>query len=313
MTRSNRSRPSIAAHPTGRPARADAVRTSKTRLDLPLPDTPVTAVRTPDGISTSIERRLFAEAPVIRIPGPGRSGKGSRAGRPVAPGSGRSATPGSAAISSGASFGHDPAAVRSGPRAHVDEPVRRPDDVDIVLDDDDRIPPAGHVLEHGDEAVRIAGVESDGGLVQDVGDSGETGPELAGKPQAPGFSSRQRRRPPVDGQVIQARRRARGKAAGVSPSGGLPSRPWLSARPCLEAVPRPSKKLDASRTVRAESSAMFMPGELDGERGGLQARAAAGRAGFFLHEREHRLAAVIGVLALVLLGHEVREALPRSA
>jgi len=52
------------------------------RLDLPLPDTPVMAVMTPAGISTSIERRLFALAPIMRIPGRMRPGRGER-GAPI--------------------------------------------------------------------------------------------------------------------------------------------------------------------------------------------------------------------------------------
>ena len=135
--------------------------------------------------------------------GPGRSGQGRCGGQParqISPGRRR----GDLCDLVRTPFGYDPAAVRTRPRPHVDEPVRRPDDVDVVLDDDDRVPPAGHVLEHGDEARRVPRVKADRRLVQDIGDPGKAGPELGGQPQASGFSSRQGRRPPVHGQIIQA-------------------------------------------------------------------------------------------------------------
>src|SRR5687767_4862099 len=42
-------------------------RTSRTREDFPEPDTPVTTVNVPFGMSTSTARRLFADAPRMRI------------------------------------------------------------------------------------------------------------------------------------------------------------------------------------------------------------------------------------------------------
>src|SRR5665647_1817592 len=64
-------RPRISEQETGRPASAEARTTLKTRLVFPLPETPVTAVRTPEGIAASMPRRLFARAPRTSIRGPG--------------------------------------------------------------------------------------------------------------------------------------------------------------------------------------------------------------------------------------------------
>ena len=45
------------------------LRMSFTRVDFPAPDTPVTAVRTPNGSSTSMSARLFSVAPtILRLP-----------------------------------------------------------------------------------------------------------------------------------------------------------------------------------------------------------------------------------------------------
>ena len=169
---------------------------------MPLPETPVTAVRTPAGISTSIERRLFAGAPVIRMPGRGRPGRGGGADdlaaryRPV----GESGF----ADRERTSLGHDPAAVASGPRAHVDHMVRRADDIGVVLDDDDGIAPAGHSPEQADESGRIARVETDRRFVENIGHTGKAGAQHFGQPQPLGFASGKRGRAAVDTEVIQS-------------------------------------------------------------------------------------------------------------
>ena len=53
-TCANRSSPSTSRQPTARRLRADAATTPRSRLDLPLPDTPVIAVRWPTANDTSM-------------------------------------------------------------------------------------------------------------------------------------------------------------------------------------------------------------------------------------------------------------------
>ena len=55
----------------------------------------------------------------------------------------------------------DLAAGLAGARAHVDDVLGGPDDVGVVLDDDDRVADVLERLEDLDEAVVVAGVEAD--------------------------------------------------------------------------------------------------------------------------------------------------------
>ena len=59
-------------------------------------------------------------------------------------------------------------AMDAGFRAHVDEEVRRADDLRVVLHHDDGVADVAEALEDRDEAVGVAGVQADGRLVQDV-------------------------------------------------------------------------------------------------------------------------------------------------
>ena len=71
------------------------------------------------------------------------------------------------------SFEDEPAPVRPGIRAEVDDVVCRADDVEIVLDDADGVPRVGEAPEHREKACRVGRVEPDGRLVQDVERTGQ--------------------------------------------------------------------------------------------------------------------------------------------
>ena len=58
--------------------------------------------------------------------------------------------------------------MRAGTRTEVDDVVRRPDDVEVVLDDADGVAGVGEAPEDGEEARRVGRVEADGRLVEDV-------------------------------------------------------------------------------------------------------------------------------------------------
>ena len=88
-----------------------------------------------------------------------------------------------------AGFGHDfgdgsggeeLAAELAGSGAEVEEVVGGADDVGVVLDDEDGVAEVAEVLHDADELGGVAGVEADGGLVEDVEGADEAGAERRG-------------------------------------------------------------------------------------------------------------------------------------
>ena len=69
-------------------------------------------------------------------------------------------------------------------RAHIDHIVGRTDRVLVVLDDDHGVALVAQALQGRDEAVVVALVQPDRGLVQDVEDAHEAGADLGGQADA---------------------------------------------------------------------------------------------------------------------------------
>ena len=68
----------------------------------------------------------------------------------------------------GRAGGNDPAAAVTALGAQVDDPVGALDDVQVVLDDQDRIARGHEFLQHVDELADIVHVQAGGGLVQNI-------------------------------------------------------------------------------------------------------------------------------------------------
>jgi len=64
--------------------------------------------------------------------------------------------------------GDDGAAAAAAFRAHVDQPVRGLDDVQIVFDDDHRVAVITQSVQHGEQLVDVVEVQSGGGLIKYV-------------------------------------------------------------------------------------------------------------------------------------------------
>src|SRR4051812_13477371 len=95
----------------------------------------------------------------------------------------------------GRAAGDDLAAVLAALGTHVDDPVGRLDDVQVVLDDDDRVPLVDQAVQDVEQALDVREVQARGRLVEDVeraarGDLRELGREL----HALRLATRQRRR-----------------------------------------------------------------------------------------------------------------------
>ncbi|MFC5039894.1 hypothetical protein [Ornithinimicrobium kibberense] len=97
---------------------------------------------------------------------------------------------------------HLPAVV-AGARADVDDVVGQGDDLGLVLDDEDGAAAVAQLEEelvHPGDVVRV---QPDGGLVEDVGDVGEGGAEVAHHLHALPLPARERPGRPVEGEVAQ--------------------------------------------------------------------------------------------------------------
>ena len=146
---------------------------------LPEPATPVTATSTPSGTSTETSWRLWSRAFRIGIEprGCARLRLQLLAHVEVAAG-GRAG--GDQAVDR--ALEDDRAAVRTRARAHVDDVVGDPDDLRVVLDDEDRVALVAQPLEQRVHPLDVVGVQPDGRLVEDVGDVGQRRPEVADHP-----------------------------------------------------------------------------------------------------------------------------------
>ena len=66
------------------------------------------------------------------------------------------------------SLRHDAAAAFSALRAEIDDPIRFGNDVQIVLDDDDRVAAVDESLQHLNQLLRIRHMQPDRGFIEHV-------------------------------------------------------------------------------------------------------------------------------------------------
>ena len=163
---------------------------SLTRVDLPLPLTPVMTVMTPRGKWAVTFWRLWewASSTVIQLP---LSGAGFVAGYDFDLAGEVLAGDGGWVVHDllRGAVGDEVAAVFAGSGAEVEDVVGVADGVFVVLDDEDGVAEVAEVFEGGDEALVVALVEADGGLVEDVEDAAEAGADLGGEADALAFAA----------------------------------------------------------------------------------------------------------------------------
>ena len=99
---------------------------------------------------------------------------------------------------------HDMAAMLAGARAHVDDVVRGADRVLVVLHDQHRIAQIAQVAKGFDQAVVVALMQADRGLVEHIHDPGQPRADLGGQPDALRFAPREGLGRAVQRQVLQA-------------------------------------------------------------------------------------------------------------
>ena len=178
---------------------------SLTSVDLPDPDTPVTATNRPSGNVTSTSRRLCSRAPCTVSSRPLVRGRRT-SGTGISPATGE-VLPGHR-VRVGQQVGDlaavdDLAAVLAGARADVDDPVGDPDGVLVVLDHDQGVAELLEPDQRLDQPVVVALVQADGRLVEHVEDADQAGTDLGGEPDPLRLAAAQRARGPVQREVVE--------------------------------------------------------------------------------------------------------------
>ena len=87
-------------------------------------------------------------------------------------------------------FGHHLAAMDAGARAHIDDVIGGADRILVMFDDDDRVAEVAQAPERGQEAVVVALMQADGGLVEHVKHAGQARADLRGQADALGLAAR---------------------------------------------------------------------------------------------------------------------------
>ena len=91
----------------------------------------------------------------------------------------------------GSALGDDRAAMDAGSRAHVDQIIGGADGVFVMFDHDHRIADVAQALQGGQQAVVVALMQADGGLVQHIEHAGEARADLRGQTDALALAARQ--------------------------------------------------------------------------------------------------------------------------
>ncbi len=101
-------------------------------------------------------------------------------------------------------FGDDVAAQPSCAGAEVEHVVGVADGVFVVLDDENGVAEVAQPFEGLDEAVVVALVQADGGLVEDVEDAAEAGADLGGEADALTFAAGESGGIAIERKVVEA-------------------------------------------------------------------------------------------------------------
>ena len=199
-------------------------------------------------------------------------------------------------------------------RADIDDVIRGPHGILVMLDDDQGVPQVAHLLQGLDEFVVVALVKADRRFVQDIKDAGKLRADLGRKTNALGLAPRQGHRVTGQSQVIEAHIHEEGRAVADFLEDHVRDRVFgfVQGRGNL-ADPK-------QETIEAQFRSLenVEPPDFDGQGGIVKTRAVAGDAyrvaheGFVIlaHERggSLRVKALdfrLGPLDVVLSAHEI--------
>ena len=252
---------------------------------LPLPLTPVTTVMTPRGM-----RRFTILQIMLARAGNGEPLASQRARLGALQHGG-----GSAQVAAGERCGRghdllrralrdDVAAEAASAGAEIEHIIGMADGFFIVLDDQDGIAQVAEFFQSFNQAVVVALMEADGGLVEDVENAAQARANLRGEANALAFAAGKRGGVAVERKVVEADGAKKFEALGNFAANALGDQGFALSE--LEVDGRRERAVEREGSeVGDGKSANF-----DGERLRAQALAAANGAGRGRHEAHHVLA-----------------------
>ena len=197
---------------------------------------------------------------------------------------------------------HVPAQLaRAGPE--IDHVVGGPHGLLVVLHHQHRVAEVAQALERVEEPAVVPLVQADGGLVQDVEDTDQARADLGGEADALAFPARERRRGPVQGQVVEPDLGEEAEA--LADLLEYPARDGHLALGQGQRVEELARRLDGEPHHVGDGP----PRDLDRERLRPQPGAATGRAVPLGHEVLDFAAGVLGHRLLVAAIEQLHHAL----
>ena len=184
-------------------------------------------------------------------------------------------------------LGDDVAAEPAGAGAEIEHIVGVADGFFVVLDDQHRVAQIAQALERLDQAVVVALVQADGGLVEDVENAAQARADLRGEADALAFAAGERGGIAVERKVVEADGAEEFEALDDFAADALGDQCF--ARGEVELDGRRERAIERQSGEVGDGEAA----DLDGERLGAQALAAADRAGRGGHEAHHVLAIAV--------------------
>ena len=194
---------------------------------------------------------------------------------------------GQAMICCGRALGDDVAAEAARAGAEIEHVVGVADGVFVVLDDEDGVAEVAQLLQRLDEAVVVALVQADGGLVENVEHAAQAGADLRGEADALAFAAGERGGVAIEREIVEADGAEEFKALDDLAADALGDEGFARGEGEVDGGGERAVEREGGEVGDGEAA------DLDGERLGAQALAAADGAGRRGHEVHHVLAIAV--------------------
>ena len=187
----------------------------------------------------------------------------------------------------GRALGDDVAAQAAGAGAEVEDIVGVADGVFIVLDDEDGVAEVAELFEGLDEAVVVALMQADGGLVEHVEDAAQARADLGGEADALAFAAGERGGVAVEREIVEADGAEEFEALDDLAADALGDQGFARGEGEIDGGGERAVERQGGEVGDGEAA------DFDGERLRAQALAAADGAGRGGHEVHHVLAIAV--------------------
>ena len=206
-------------------------------------------------------------------------------------------------------LGHDLTAESAGPGSEVDDVIRSHDRLGVVLHHDHRVPQVAQPAQGAEEALVVALVEPDAGLVENVEHAHQPRSDLGREPDALGLASRERGRATPEREIVESHVSQEAEPVAhllEDRPGHLRVQTWATVGAEWNRLEELQRALHRQVHDVPDAPAVHQ----DRQALGLEPLAAAGLAGLLHHELLQRGAhGIAGGLAVAAL-HVLENALP---